>query len=52
MTSTPNTTVDRKALAQELAQETGADVKYLGVPSCAYKVGPYTINKDARASVT
>ena len=47
MTSTPNTTVDRKALAQELAQVTGAEVKYLGVPSCAYKVGPYTINKDA-----
>ncbi len=50
MTSTPNTTVDRKALAQELAQETGAEVKYLGVPSCAYKVGPYTINKDASIS--
>ena len=50
MTSTPNTTVDRKALAKELAQETGAEVKYLGVPSCAYKVGPYTINKDASIS--
>ena len=50
MTSTPNITVDRKALAKELAQETGAEVKYLGVPSCAYKVGPYTINKDASIS--
>ena len=50
MTSTPNTNMDRKALAQELAQVTGAEVKYLGVPSCAYKVGPYTINKDASIS--
>ena len=50
MTSTPNTNMDRKALAQELAQLTGAEVKYLGVPSCAYKVGPYTINKDASIS--
>ena len=47
MTMNPNTTIDRKALAKELAQETGAEVKYLGVPSCAYRVGPYTINKDA-----
>lgn len=47
MTMNPNTTIDRKELAKELAQETGAEVKYLGVPSCAYRVGPYTINKDA-----
>lgn len=47
MTMNPNTKIDRKALAKELAQEIGAEVKYLGVPSCAYQVGPYTINKDA-----
>ena len=38
--------IDRKALANELAAEIGAEAKYLGVPSCAYQVGPYTINKD------
>ena len=47
MTMNPNTMVDRKALAKELAQEIRAEVKYLGVPSCAYRVGPYTINKDS-----
>ena len=47
MTMNPNTKIDRKALAKELAQEIGAEVKYLGVPSCAYQVGPYIINKDA-----
>ena len=47
MTMNPSTKIDRKALAKELAQEIGAEVKYLGVPSCAYRVGPYTINKDA-----
>ena len=39
--------IDRKALAKELAEEIGAEVRYLGVPSCAYRVGPYTINRDA-----
>ena len=46
-TNTTNANTDRKALAKELAAEIGAEVKYLGVPSCAYQVGPYTINKDA-----
>ena len=36
----------RKQMAAELAQELGAEVEYLGVPSCAYRVGGYTINKD------
>lgn len=39
-------TTDRKALAQALAVELGTDVRYLGVPSCAYQVGGYTIKKD------
>ena len=47
MTSNPTTKIDRKALVKELAAEIGADVKYLGAPTMAYKVGPYTVNKDA-----
>ena len=47
MTMNPNTKIDRKALATELAQEIGAEVNYRGVPTCAYQVGPYTINRDA-----
>ena len=42
---TTNTT-DRKALAQALAAELGTEARYLGVPSCAYQVGDYTIRKD------
>ena len=40
------TTTDRKALAQALSAELGTEVRYLGVPSCAYQVGDYTIRKD------
>ena len=39
-------TSDRKALAQALAAELGTEARYLGVPSCAYQVGDYTINRD------
>ena len=37
---------NRKQLATELGQELGLEVKYLGVPSCAYQVGDYIIRKD------
>ena len=37
---------NRKQLATELGQELGLEVKYLGVPTCAYQVGDYTIRKD------
>lgn len=47
MTMNPTTKIDRKALVKELAAEIGAEVKYLGAPTMAYKVGPYIINKDA-----
>lgn len=47
MTTKPATAPDRKALARDLAAEIGAETKYLGAPSFAYRVGPYTINKDA-----
>ena len=47
MTSSPTVRADRKALANELAAEIGAEVEYLRAHSFAYRVGPYTINKDA-----
>lgn len=39
-------TEDRKALAKALAEELGTEARYMGVPSCAYQVGDYTVNKD------
>ena len=39
-------TIDRKVLAQALAAELGTEAEYLGVPSCAYRVGDYTVNRD------
>ena len=43
-------TQNRKVLAQELARLTGETVKYLGMPSCAYSIGPYTIERDGSIS--
>ena len=37
----------RKALAQKIGELTGSEVKYLGVPSCGYQVGAYTLDKEA-----
>ena len=37
---------DRKRLVQAIAGILESDAKYLGVPSCAYQVGNYTISKD------
>ena len=37
----------RKALAQKIAELTGAKVRYLGVPSCAYEIDFFTLSKDA-----
>lgn len=42
-THTPN----RKVLAQAIAEEIHADVRYLGTPSYAYQVGAYTIDRNA-----
>ncbi len=41
---------NRKVLAQAISEEIGKPVHYLGVPSCAYQVGPYTINRDGSVS--
>ena len=37
----------RKALAQKIGELTGSEVKYLGVPSCAYEIDFFTLSKDA-----
>ena len=37
----------RKALAQKIGELTGAEVEYLGVPSCSYKIDFFTLSKDA-----
>ncbi len=43
-------TQNRKVLAEELSRLIGEPYRYMGVPSCAYKVGPYTINRDGSIS--
>ena len=42
----------RKALAQKIANIIGADVRYAGVPSCAYEIDIFTLSKDAVLSFT
>ncbi len=37
----------RKALAQKIGELTGAEVVYLGVPSCGYQIDFFTLGKDA-----
>ena len=39
-------TENRKVLADHLSRQIGEPYHYLGVPSCGYQVGPYTINRD------
>ena len=36
----------RKAMVEAISNELGIKAKYLGVPSCAYQVGDYRIEKD------
>lgn len=42
----------RKELAQKIADIIGADVRYAGVPSCAYEIDIFTLSKDAVLSFT
>ena len=42
----------RKELAQKIADIIGAEVEYLGVPSCAYQIDIFTLSKDAVLSFT
>lgn len=36
----------RKAMVVAIEKETGEKVKYLGVPSCAYEIGNYTVGRN------
>ena len=42
----------RKAMAQKIAEIIGAEVEYLGVPSCAYQIDIFTLSKDGVLSFT
>lgn len=42
-----NVTKDkRKAMIQAIEKEIGGKAKYLGVPSCAYQIGSFTVGKN------
>ena len=42
-----NATKDkRKAMVQAIEKEMGGKAKYLGVPSCAYEIGSFTVGKN------
>lgn len=42
-----NVTKDgRKAMVQAIEKEIGGKAKYLGVPSCAYQIGSFTVGKN------
>lgn len=36
----------RKAMVTAIEKETGGKAKYLGVPSCAYEIGNYTVGRN------
>lgn len=36
----------RKAMVQAIEKEIGGKAKYLGVPSCAYEIGNFTVGKN------
>ena len=41
---------DRKKLVKAITEHLGQEAKYLGVPSCAYQIGTYTVSKDGALS--
>ena len=42
-----NVTKDkRKAMVRAIEKEIGGKAKYLGVPSCAYEIGSFTVGKN------
>ena len=41
----------RKQVAHALGEIIGEDARYLGVPSCAYKIGEYLIGKDGTVEI-
>ena len=40
----------KKKLVKLISSHLGVESKYLGVPSCAYSIGTYTVNKDGSLS--
>ena len=40
----------KKKLVKLISSHLGIESKYLGVPSCAYRIGGYTVNKDGSLS--
>lgn len=40
----------KKKLVKLISSHLGVESKYLGVPSCAYSIGSYTVNKDGSLS--
>lgn len=40
----------KKRLVKLISSHLGIESKYLGVPSCAYSIGAYTVNKDGSLS--
>ena len=40
----------KKKLVKLISSHLGVESKYLGVPSCAYRIGSYTVNKDGSLS--
>lgn len=42
---------NRKELARRVGELTGLAPRYLGVPSCAYQIGVYTVTKDGILTV-
>ena len=40
----------KKKLVKLISSHLGIESKYLGVPSCAYSIGNYTVNKDGSLS--
>ena len=40
----------KKRLVKLISSHLGLESKYLGVPSCAYRIGGYTVNKDGSPS--
>ena len=40
----------KKKLVKLISSHLGVESKYLGVPSCAYSIGNYTVNKDGSLS--
>lgn len=41
----------RKAMVKAIEQMTGERAKYLGVPSCAYRIGNYTVGKTGNLNL-